>query len=121
NGYSYRCVVKDRSGKTCSSEAMKLTVTKTIFITAQPKSVSVKAGAKATFSVKATGTCLTYDWQYSRDGETWANVGASITGSKTANMSFAAAVKYSGYRYRCLIKSSNGRSLLSDTATLTVK
>lgn len=43
-------------------------------ITSQPVNQAVVAGAAATFSVAATGTSLTYQWQASPDGTTWTDV-----------------------------------------------
>ena len=64
NGYQYRCVVKDGSGNKVTSNAAKLTVNKAISITGQPASASVNEGANATFKVTATGSNLTYQWQF---------------------------------------------------------
>ena len=86
-------------------------------ITKQPVSTVVKIGEKATFTVAASGTGLKYQWQWSADGgKTWKN-----TSTTTASYSIpASASSYNGYKYRCVITYSSGKSVISDEATLYV-
>ena len=63
NGYQYRCLVKNREGGQAYSRAAKLTVTlQPPVIKTQPKDLNVKSGAKAKFSVKASGKNISYQW-----------------------------------------------------------
>ena len=86
-------------------------------ISAQPQSTSVKAGEKATFTITATGTDVTYQWKIDRnDGNGFvdisgANNASYITGvtDKTCN----------GFRYQCVVSNSAG-AVTTDTVTLTV-
>ena len=116
SGWLYRCVVRNAGG-TVYSSAAKLTVnnvTKPV-ITAQPKNTSAVKGSTATFSVTATGTGLTYQWQYSKDdGATWNTWSGKTASSVTAN-----AVNNSGWLYRCIVKNAAG-SVTSSSAKLTV-
>ena len=122
NGYFYRCKITDGAGNTVLSAAAKLTVsTASVKITAQPQNVSVKSGREAAFSVAATGSALTYQWQYSTDGSMWKNVGTGIKSAKTEELYFTAVAKYNGYAYRCRITDAGGAVVYSDAATLTVK
>ena len=84
-------------------------------ITKQPVSTVVKVGENATFTVAATGEGLTYKWQLSSDGATWYNPGAS-----SAGYSFVAKAVNNGWMYRCVVTDSNGKSVISDEATLYV-
>ncbi len=119
NDYKYRCVVTDEDGNTVTSNAATLTVTQKLSITNQPKSVSCKTSAKATFSVTATGSSLSYQWQYSKDsGKTWVTSGAS--GNKTSSINFTTTVSHNGYQYRCVITDGSGNKVTSSTATLTI-
>ena len=70
NGYKYQCVISNSAGSVTTGAAT-LTVTEDVTppvqptvkkpgISKQPQNVSVKAGEQATFTVKATGTDLTY-------------------------------------------------------------
>ena len=90
-----------------------------IEITTQPKSIETGSGKSATFSIKAQGYGLTYQWQYLKpDGSGWKNSGA-VSG-KTANYSVSAREELNGYKYRCVVKSSNGETKNSKAVSLTV-
>ncbi len=116
NGRYYRCVVTDADGSN-TSEAAKLTVT-SVVITGQPGNQTVAAGSKAAFTVKATGSgTLTYRWQWSPDGTTWANT--SLTGYNTATLTITASSAVNGRYYRCVVTDANG-SAVSAAAKLTV-
>ncbi len=114
SGYQYRCVVKN-SGGTTTSSAATLTV---LAITTQPKSVTKAAGGNVTFTVKASGTGLTYQWQVSTNGgSSWSD--SPATGNKTATLTVPATLSRSGYKYRCIVKLGS-LSVTSSAATLTV-
>ena len=87
-------------------------------ITSQPEDVTVKAGETATFTVEATGTDLTYQWE--RD----TGKGFEIWGGKNGKMaSFTTGVLSKGcdgYQYRCIVSNDAG-FVTSRSATLTVE
>lgn len=119
NGYQFRCIVKDKNGNTITSKAVKLTVTSNVKITKQPSSQKVKKGKTATFTVKASGTKLTYQWQVSKDnGKKWSNTSSS--GSKTSKLKVKAIEERNGYKFRCIIKDKNGKKVTSKAVKLTV-
>ena len=116
NGQKYRCVVTDASGAKVTSNVVTLTIKEAITITSQPASVSAYVDAGVRFTVKATGTNLKYQWQYSKDGgKTWSN---SVT--KTATYSTTATTARNGQKYRCVITDASGAKVTSAVATLTV-
>ena len=85
----------------------------------QPNCVTVEEGQTAIFSVGATGTALQYQWQYSTDsGKTWKN--NTISGSNTASIQVETTLKKNGYQYHCIVTDENGKSVTSNTASLTV-
>ncbi len=85
----------------------------------QPKSVLAAAGDSVKFSVKASGSDLAYQWQYSTDGgKTWKN--SPATGNQTATLTVPATESRNGYQYRCVVK-SGAAEVTSKAATLTVK
>ena len=87
-------------------------------IKTQPKNVSVKAGKKATFKIKAKGEELKYQWYYrTSSAAKWKKVSS---GGKSATRSFKAKAKQNGYQYRCLVKNSAGK-VYSKTVRLKVK
>ena len=117
-GWQYRCIVSNAGGSV-TSNAAKLTVGAAApSITKQPAAQSVTSGAKATFTVTASGSGLTYQWQVSKDGgSSWSN--CSSSGYNTASMTFTAKSSYSGWRYRCKVSNSAG-TVTSSVAQLTV-
>ncbi len=124
NGRQYRCIVKDKNGKSVTSNAATLTVgapVAAIAITGQPTNQTAAVGEKVTFSVTATGEELSYQWQYKNAGaENWSNSGAAA--AKTANMTFTVTTDktLNGRQYRCIVKDKNGNEAISNAATLTV-
>lgn len=118
DGYRYRCKVSNSLG-TVYSNSVKLTVVK-LSVTTQPKSVSAAVGDTATFTVKAQGSGLSYQWQYKKTGSTaWNN--CSGGSAKSATLSITAESYRDGYQYRCKITDTNGNTVCSNAATLTVK
>ena len=116
NGYQYRCVITDGNGKKAISDAAALTVrTK---ITAQPASVEAASGKPVSFTVKATGMELSYQWQYNA-GAGWKT--SNGTGAQTDTLTIHAKATYDGWQYRCVITDANGVKAVSDAAVLTLK
>jgi len=93
-----------------------------VAVTSQPTNQTVTSPATATFTVAATGTGLTYQWQVSTDGGgIWNNV-ATGSGGTTASYATAATVTgMTGYLYRCIVSGTAPcASVTSNSATLTV-
>ncbi len=117
NGYLFRVHVSNPGYGFFTKTPVKLTVMKKPAITAQPTSVTVANGKTATFKVTATGTSLSYQWQYSADnGKTWKT--PSFT-SNTASISFEANAARNGLLFHCVVKNAVG-SVTSNAARLTV-
>lgn len=93
-------------------------------ITTQPSNQSFCTGGSANFGVTATGSSLSYQWQYNNGG-TWAGVvngtpsGATYTNTTSATMTVAGISGAGTYNYRCYVSNSCGNAT-SNTATLTV-
>lgn len=86
-------------------------------ITSHPQNEAVKTGEQAVFTVGATGTNLTYQWQIDRNnGKGFANIDGANSASYTTDV---ADMSYNGFRYRCVV-SNSVNSVISDSATLTV-
>ncbi|MBO4838424.1 MAG: immunoglobulin domain-containing protein [Lachnospiraceae bacterium] len=119
NGFRYRCAVTDVNGIKKYSSGAKLTVKPKI--TSQPKTVTTVAGTTASFAVKATGTGLTYQWQYRTSSSgSWKNCTSATEGYNTATLRVSAVTGRHGYQYRCRVKNSLGNSTFSKTVTLNV-
>ena len=117
NGQQYRCVVKNAAGSV-TSNAATLTVAAKPAITTQPQNKTAAAGTTVKFTVAASGSGLSYQWQFKAPGTTtWNN--SSMTGAKTATLSVEATTARNGQQYRCIVKNSAG-SVTSNAAKLTV-
>ena len=86
-------------------------------ITSNPSNVTGRVGNTATFSVRATGDGLTYQWNEFVDGE-W--VACTYTGSTTANLTVPITCNKDGRRYDCTVTDTYGLSKTSTSATLTI-
>ena len=86
-------------------------------ITSQPQDITVKAGETATFTVVATGTDLTYQWERDtgKGFEKWGGIYGKSASFTTGVLSKGG----NGFKYRCIVSNSAG-SVTSDSATLTV-
>jgi nitrogen fixation protein FixH len=91
--------------------------TNELTITSNPSNVTGKVGNTATFSVRATGDGLTYQWNEFVDGE-W--VACTYTGSTTANLKVPITCNKDGRRYDCTVTDTYGLSKTSTSATLTI-
>lgn len=121
DGYQYRCVVSNENGSATSSAAtLHVTLAKPVIKT-QPQNVTVSSGTKVTFSVKATGEKLNYQWYYRKSASgTWTKSSAACASSSVYELSASSVVSArNGYQYRCVVSNEAG-SVTSDTAALTV-
>lgn len=118
NGYQYRCKITNAKGTVYSSAGKLTVVTTKPSITTQPTGKTVKAGKTVTFTVKASGRGLSYQWYYRTSGSgTWTAVSASS--GKTASYSLKAAERHNGYQYRCKVTNLLG-TVYTNTVTLKV-
>lgn len=90
-----------------------------IVIIRQPQSVTALVGDTVTFAVDASGTGLTYQWQW-RASSTAAWRNTSVAGNQTDTITMDATTTQNGYQYRCTIYDVNGNIMHSDVVTLTV-
>ena len=119
NGYQYRCKVSNSAGYVYSNVAT-LTVTNITkpTITTQPKSVTAADGTQTTFTVKASGSGLKYQWQYRTSSSgSWTNSVAASGTTKTLTVNARTALN--GYQYRCKVSNAAG-TVYSSVVTLTV-
>jgi hypothetical protein len=111
NGAKYSVVVT-RGSKTVTSRDATLTVNIPPAITAQPASVTVAAGATATFSVTATGSAtLAYQWRRN---------GTNIAGATSASYTTPATTPADDGAQFSVVVSNGFGSVTSANATLTV-
>ncbi len=109
NAASYTVVVTGTCGAVTSNPAT-LTINPAPAITAQPASVVGCAGTNATFTVTATGTALTYQWQKG---------GVNIGGATNASFTINNIAPADAGSYTVVISGTCG-NITSNAATLTV-
>ncbi|CAN5738273.1 hypothetical protein BH10BAC2_BH10BAC2_35130 [soil metagenome] len=89
-----------------------------------PVNTSVNAGSSTSFSVTASGTSITYQWQLSTDnGFNFSNLSnvAPYSGVTTNTLNITnTPVSLNGNQYRCIVSSAVCPSATSNAATLTV-
>jgi hypothetical protein len=91
-------------------------------ITTQPAGTTVCNNTIATFTIVATGTGLTYQWQQNNGGG-FVNLanGGIYSGVTTATLTLNTATSpLNTYQYRCIVSASCGSSVTSGNAILTV-
>lgn len=117
NGHQFRVVVRSGTATLISSAAtLNVTLPEPPRLPVQPGNQSVTAGANAVFSVTASGTSLSYQWQTSLNGVTWTDV----PGATQATLALTAVtVADNGKRYRVRVSNSGG-SVFSSAVELTV-
>ncbi|MTI21137.1 hypothetical protein E1176_08905, partial [Fulvivirga sp. RKSG066] len=94
-------------------------------ITGDPSSSTIcENPGNASFTVTATGTNLSYQWQESSDGISYANLadGGIYSGSSTSNLMLTAATTLvDGNYYRAVVSGTCAPSATSSPAQLTVE
>lgn len=118
NNYRYRVIAGVQCGSTTSTVAT-LTVNVAPAITTHPSDVILCAGGNNTFSVAATGSNLTYQWQSSPTGcaGTFTNIAGATTSSYTVS---GVTSGMTGTAYRVVVSGSCTPAVTSNCAVLTV-
>jgi hypothetical protein len=118
NGYQYHVIVTGACPGTVTSNNVTLTVGNAPSITTQPTDLTVCEGVNADFTVAASGSGLSYQWQVSTDG---GGTYTDIAGATSATYSVPATTAISGNRYRVIVTSSScATPSTSNAAILTV-
>jgi Metallo-peptidase family M12B Reprolysin-like len=101
-------------GATATSNAAILTVNTAPAISAHPQDITLCVGSNHTFSVTATGTALTYQWQSATNcSGPWNNIGGAT--SSTLNVTASTTTSY-----RVIVSGGCTPAATSNCATLTV-
>ncbi len=118
NNYRYRVIISNLCPSTVTSNAAILTVSSTANITGQPVDINVCPAANASFSVAASGSNLTYQWQVSTDGGlNYINIGGATS---TSLLIPGVNQAMNGNKYRVTVFSCGPSGVNSTAATLTV-
>lgn len=122
---TYIRYVRELNG-TCwgpATASASFTIVEPVVITVQPPNRVITDGANTTFTVTATGTTPTYQWQVDT-GSGFVDLvnGAPYSNVTTATMTITAApITMNGYVYRCVVSGAAPcGSVTSNNGTLTV-
>jgi hypothetical protein len=123
NGNQYHVVLNGTCTTNLNSASATLAVNSPVDITTQPDSVSVCAGSATSFSVVATGSTITYQWQVSINGGPYVNVinAAPFSGATTSTLNInPLSTDLNGYEFHVIVSGVPCGSVTSDVALLTV-
>ena len=118
-GFYVYCVVEDSKGNRVTTEIARFTIGTAVTIIKQPKSVLVKDGDKAEFTVEAEGEGLTYAWYYK-------NPNASLEYRKSSNTTNTYTITANsnthnkGFYVYCVVSDKNGNSVKSDIVSFKI-
>ena len=117
DGRKYRCLIYNDSDEVMTREAsLTLEVHEALKITEQPESVTAPAGATVRMHVGTNKTDASYQWQWSRDGQSWSN--CTSAGYDTDTFSFTMKETMNGRQYRCIVTSGSEQET-SEAAVVT--
>jgi hypothetical protein len=118
NNNRYRVFISNDCASNVTSNAGILVVSNPASLTSQPMSMNLCEGSSANFSVTATGTGVTYQWQVSTDGGiTFTDIPGATTANLTVN---GITASMNNNRYRAVLFSCSTTGLNSNAAQLTV-
>ncbi len=114
-GRLVRCIVTASNGVSVISDSARMQVSG-LTITTQPKNYTGAVNSTAKFTVAASGSGLTYQWQISDDnGATWTN--SSV---KKDTYSTTLTAEKHGRMVRCIVKDSGGVKVISNAASMKI-
>ena len=116
----YMCKVTDGSGRVVWSSPVKLQILSAeLKILNQPESITCASGATATFTVKAQGDGLKYQWYASSDGGvTWTI--SYLGGYNTDTFSFIVNTARAAKLYKCVITDAGGNTVETNSVSVTI-
>lgn len=121
-GYEYRCRIYSPYAQNLASNTVSITINTAPAITSQPINSVSSTNGNATFSITATGTALTYQWQ-ENTGSGWTNVsnGGVYSGATTNSLTLTSVPNsMDNYEYRCIVSGTCSPTATSNNAKLTV-
>ena len=118
DGYQYRCKLTNSVGSVYTSACTLTVVSAAPSITQQPSDKKADEKEKITFTLKASGKGLNYQWYYRTSASgTWTKISAAS--GATTSYSLTVLARHNGYQYRCEVKNVLG-SVYSKIVKLTV-
>ena len=123
SGYTYRCVI---SNQTCTpaviTNAALIRINTLPAVTTQPTAQTQCPGTNAVFTIAATGTGITYQWQ-ENNGSGYQNIAGNggYIGSNTPTLTVNAVTpNMNAYMYRCVVRGTCAPVAISNAVALNV-
>ena len=117
-GRQVYCKITDAEGNTVKTDVVTLGMTGCLKILAQPESVTVASGKKASVTVNVFGEGLTYTWYFSdNNGESFKSTSTFDGDTYYIKMTSARA----GRQVYCVITDAHGNTVTTDVVTLGMK
>ena len=116
DGRQLYCVITDKKGEKVQTRTATVSL-KGPEITQQPQSVKTQIGEQVSVAVTATGEDLQYQWYVKNPNMT----GFFKSQYTTATYSFEMADWLDGRQLYCVVTDKNGKSVKTQTATVTLK
>lgn len=107
---SYTCTITGSCG-TLNSNPAQLVIDANISIISQPQNAIACDGDNDSFSVVASGSNLTYQWQKNN---------VDIAGATSQTITLNSVTVANAGLYRCILRNSCGANVISSVATLTI-
>ena len=123
NNHKYRVLVNGTCTVDLASAAATLHVNQPVSIQSDPVNTEKCSGENASFSVAASGTSLSYQWQVSVNGGPFVNLSntAPYSGVNTATLTISNVnTTFNNYAYRAIVDGPPCGAVTSASATLTV-
>ncbi len=114
---NYTLDITGTCGGPVTTTTSALAVSASVSITMQPVDVNACLGQATNFDLTATGPGLTYQWK--KNGVDVVD-GGSISGATTSSLVFSPVAATDADTYVCVISSTCGAPVTSNTVTLTV-
>ncbi len=117
NGRQLYCVISDVHGNTLTTDVVSFNISTELEIVSQPVDYYGPAGSKASTTVEARGSGLTYEW-YVKDPGATKFTKSSTAVTKTYSVNLTAA--RNGRQLYCVVSDAYGNSETTDTVTLNI-
>lgn len=118
HGMQLYCKITTAAGAVSSSAPITILIEgASTAITQQPQDILTKSGKSVSFSIKAVGAGLTYQWYYKKaDASVW----SLWKGHTTAATKAVSNESWDGMQVRCTVRDSAGNTLTSKVAKITI-
>jgi len=120
DNYYYRCVISAACTQSVNSQNAILHVSTPPSISSQPVNVTICQNATASFTVNASGTNITYQWQQQPPAGTWTNCTGTTATQSTYSITNT-SYSLNGYKYHCIITGNCEPDTITVDVLLTVK